>query len=232
MITRSAVVLLILAVFAGGCGSDKKKTTKTTAKAPATSTTAATPPTDAAGCEKIAAPAPRSAGHLKKPSLKLSPNKNATVTLSTNCGNITITLDVKRAPKTASSFAALVKMGFYDNLTFHRILADFVIQGGDPLGTGQGGPGYNIVEKPPSNLHYTRGLVAMAKANVDPPGASGSQFFIVTGQDVGLPPDYALVGRVTDGLMSINKIAAEPVSGPEGSPLSPVVITKATLHEG
>src|SRR2546423_236090 len=84
-------------------------------------------------------------------------------------------------------------------------------------------------KKPPSDLHYTRGIVAMAKANVDPPGASGSQFFIVTGQDVGLPPDYALVGKVKTGMATVNKIAAEPVSGPEGSPLSPVVITKARL---
>jgi cyclophilin family peptidyl-prolyl cis-trans isomerase len=235
MPARLAAFALVLALVAAGCGSDKKKSTKTTASTPATpatTTTEAAPATDDAGCEKVEAPKPKGPGKLKKPSLKLSASKPATVTLTTNCGDIVIALDVKRAPKTASSFAALAKMGFFDDLTFHRILADFVIQGGDPLGNGQGGPGYNVVEKPPKDLRYTRGLVAMAKSNVDPPGASGSQFFIVTAQDAGLPPDYALVGKVKSGMGTVNKIASEPVSGPEGSPLSPVVITSASLNEG
>jgi cyclophilin family peptidyl-prolyl cis-trans isomerase len=234
MTVRLAALALVLALVAAGCGDDKKGPAKTTAKtaAPAPTATTAAPATDAAGCEKVEAPKPKGPGHLKKPSLKLSAKKAATVTLTTNCGDIVIALDVKRAPKTAASFASLAKMGFYDDLTFHRILADFVVQGGDPLGNGQGGPGYNIVEKPPKDLRYTRGVVAMAKANVDPPGASGSQFFIVTGQDAGLPPDYALVGKVSSGMATVNKIAAEPVSGPEGSPLSPVVITGASVDEG
>ena len=234
MTARLAALLLVLALVAAGCGSDKKKSTKTTAStpAPATTTTAAAPATDDAGCEQVAAPKPKGPGKLKKPTLKLSASKPATVTLTTNCGDIVIALDVKRAPKTAASFAALAKMGFYDNLTFHRILADFVIQGGDPLGNGQGGPGYNITEKPPKDLRYTRGIVAMAKANVDPPGASGSQFFIVTAQDAGLPPEYALVGKVKSGMGTVNKIASEPVSGPEGSPLSPVIIKSASLNQG
>jgi cyclophilin family peptidyl-prolyl cis-trans isomerase len=233
MTARLAALALVLALVAAGCGDSKKSPAKTTAKTDtAAPTTTAAPATDEAGCEKVDAPKPKGPGHLKKPTLKLSASKPATVTLTTNCGDIVIALDVKRAPKTAASFAALAKMGFYDDLTFHRILADFVVQGGDPLGNGQGGPGYNIVEKPPKDLRYTRGVVAMAKANVDPPGASGSQFFIVTGQDAGLPPDYALVGKVKTGMATVNKIAAEPVSGPEGSPLSPVVITGASVSEG
>jgi cyclophilin family peptidyl-prolyl cis-trans isomerase len=133
---------------------------------------------------------------------------------------------------TTASFASLVQRGFYDHLTFHRVLADFVIQGGDPLGNGQGGPGYSVVERPPSDTRYTRGVVAMAKTAAERPGTSGSQFFVVTGDDVGLPPEYALVGKVTGSYEAVDKIAAEPVSGPEGQPLSPVVIEKATLDVG
>ena len=75
-----------------------------------------------------------------------------------------------------------------------------MIQGGDPLGTGTGGPGYSVDEKPPANLAYTKGIVAMAKSSAEPPGRSGSQFFVVTGADAGLPPEYALVGKVEQGL--------------------------------
>ena len=74
-----------------------------------------------------------------------------------------------------------------------------MIQGGDPLGTGTGGPGYTVVEKPPANLAYTKGTVAMAKSSAEPPGSSGSQFYVVTGADAGLPPEYALVGKVSEG---------------------------------
>jgi peptidyl-prolyl cis-trans isomerase B (cyclophilin B) len=121
-----------------------------------------------------------------------------------------------------------VTKGFFDGLTFHRIVAGFVIQGGDPLGNGQGGPGYQVVEKPPASLKYTRGLVAMAKAGNDPSGASGSQFFVVTAGDAGLPPDYALVGRVTRGMSTVNRISAEPVNA-ESFPYDAVVIEKATI---
>ncbi len=111
----------------------------------------------------------------------------------------TIALDTERAPKTANSFAYLSEEGFYDDLTFHRIVPGFVIQGGDPLGTGTGGPGYSVDEKPPANLAYTKGMVAMAKSSAEPPGRSGSQFYVVTGADAGLPPEYALVGKVERG---------------------------------
>jgi cyclophilin family peptidyl-prolyl cis-trans isomerase len=235
MTARLALPALLLALFAAGCGDDDKKTSETAkADSPATTeaATTAAQETDAAGCEKVEAPEPKGEQNLPKPKLKLKADQPATVVLDTNCGEITIKLDVKRAPKTASSVAALAKDGFYDGLTFHRILADFVLQGGDPLGNGQGGPGYSVVEKPPSDLRYTRGIVAMAKTGVEPAGTSGSQFFIVTGEDVGLPPEYALVGKVTAGFDAVDKIAAEPISGPEGQPLSPVVIEKATLNVG
>ena len=106
--------------------------------------------------------------------------------MQTSCGTFEIALDTKRAPKTTNSFAYLADEGFYDDLTFHRIVPGFVIQGGDPLGTGTGGPGYSVDEKPPANLAYTKGTVAMAKSSAEPPGRSGSQFFVVTGADAGL----------------------------------------------
>jgi peptidyl-prolyl cis-trans isomerase B (cyclophilin B) len=149
------------------------------------------------------------------------------VTLTTNCGTIEILLDVRRAPRTTSSFASLVKRGFYNGLTFHRVVAGFVIQGGDPQGDGSGGPGYTIVERPPANLRYTLGTVAMAKTGADPAGASGSQFFIVTARDAELPAQYALVGRVVGSFAGVEAISNQATQ--EGEPLRPVVIGRATL---
>jgi len=227
ILTLMALVLMLAAAGCGGGNDDEKdKATTTATTEPAA---AAAEETDAAGCVIVEAPEPRGPGDEEKPPAKLS-GKAYTVTLKTNCGDIVIALDVKRAPKTAASFASLTDSGFFDGLSFHRVLADFVIQGGDPLGNGQGGPGYSVVEKPPNDLRYTRGVVAMAKAVVDPSGASGSQFFIVTGEDTGLTPDYALVGKVKSGFGAINKIITQPVDGPQGVPLNPVVIETATLE--
>lgn len=150
--------------------------------------------------------------------------------MTTNCGTIDIKLDVREAPRTTASFAYLVKRGFYDDLTFHRVAAGFVIQGGDPNGDGSGGPGYTVVEAPPSNVHYTLGTVAMAKTGADPAGSSGSQFFIVTARQAALPPQYALVGNVVGSLAGVEAIAKLPTDPPQdGTPLTPVVIKRATL---
>ncbi len=154
------------------------------------------------------------------------------VTLATNCGTIAIQLAVTHAPKTTTSFAYLVRRGFYNDLTFHRVAANFVIQGGDPNGDGSGGPGYTIVERPPANLRYVRGTVAMAKRDTDPAGASGSQFFIVTAREIELPPQYALVGRVVGSMAGVNTIAKLATSPPQdGAPIHPVVISRATLSQ-
>jgi peptidyl-prolyl cis-trans isomerase B (cyclophilin B) len=175
-------------------------------------------------------PVPKGAQQIPKPTLKLDPAKTYLVTLSTNCGAIDIHLDVRQAPATTASFAYLVKRGFYNNLTFHRVAANFVIQGGDPNGDGSGGPGYTIVEPPPSDLRYTLGTVAMAKTSTDPSGASGSQFFIVTTAEASLPPQYALVGNVVGSLASVETIAKLPTDPPDdGAPIKPVVIKSATL---
>jgi cyclophilin family peptidyl-prolyl cis-trans isomerase len=150
--------------------------------------------------------------------------------LNTNCGTIDIQLAVRAAPRTTASFAYLVRRGFYDDLTFHRVALGFVIQGGDPNGDGSGGPGYVVVERPPSDLRYTRGTVAMAKTDTDPAGASGSQFFIVTTGEAPLPPQYALVGSVVGGMGGVEAISRLPTDPPQdGAPTTPVVISRATL---
>jgi len=152
--------------------------------------------------------------------------------MQTSCGEIEIALDVKRAPKTSASFVYLARRGFFDGLAFHRIVRGFVVQGGDPAGNGQGGPGYTVVEPPPAGTRYTRGTVAMAKTQSDPPGASGSQFYIVTGTDAGLPPDYAVLGKVLRGDAVLGAMDAVPTAGPSNdTPTAAVVINRVTITE-
>jgi peptidyl-prolyl cis-trans isomerase B (cyclophilin B) len=156
------------------------------------------------------------------------------VTVATNCGTFAFTLDVKDSPKTSASFYSLVKRGFFDGLTFHRVAAGFVIQGGDPAGTGTGGPGYTVVEPPPAGTQYVQGDVAMAKTQAQPSGASGSQFFVVTGanitQSAGLTPDYALLGKVVSGMGVVEAIGALPTTpAQDGSPSPPVVMSRVTV---
>ena len=178
-------------------------------------------------------PAPRGPQHLRAPRYTLDPSKTYIVSVATNCGSFAIKLDVKDAPRTTASFYALVKRGFYDGLMFQRVATGFVIQGGDPYGNGTGGPGYTVVEPPPQDLQYVRGTVAMAKTQTQPAGASGSQFFIVTAADAsvseGLPPDYALVGKVVSGMNVVKAIGSLPTS-PSGDdmPIPPVVMSKVT----
>jgi peptidyl-prolyl cis-trans isomerase B (cyclophilin B) len=162
----------------------------------------------------------------------LDASKSYTVTLKTNKGTFGFSLDVKDSPNTTASFAALVKRGFFDGTIFHRIVPDFVIQGGDPTGTGTGtgGPGYSTVDVPPSGTKYTKGVVAMAKAGSEPPGTAGSQFFVVTADEVSLPPDYTLLGKVTSGLAVVEKIGQLGDPATE-HPTERVEIQKATLSE-
>lgn len=186
----------------------------------------------AAQCETVDAPPPKTDVKLKAPSAD-APTASGVV-FDTSCGSFTVAFD-DRAPKTAASFQHLAEEGFYDDTVFHRVVPGFVIQGGDPLGTdpklaGTGGPGYSVDEKPPADLSYTKGIVAMAKSDAEPPGRSGSQFYVVTGVDAGLPPDYALVGEVTDGMDVVEAIDALGTPGADGPPSMPVVINSATTE--
>ncbi len=236
---RAALISIALAgaaVFAVGCGDDDEPGKPAAGKATPAPTTTATTPAPAKGrCVRVAAPEPKGEQNLDAPSGELDAKKTYVVVMDTSCGEIQITLDVKRAPDTAASVANLVRKRFYDGLTFHRIGrgaggADFVIQGGDPLGNGQGGPGYSVTEEPPEGVRYTRGVVAMAKTQLEDAGTSGSQFYIVTAKDAGLPADYALLGRVTAGDEVVTRIAKEETDPQTEQPLKPVVIRRATLR--
>jgi peptidyl-prolyl cis-trans isomerase B (cyclophilin B) len=163
----------------------------------------------------------------------LDANKTNSIVVDTSKGSFTFELATKISPCTTASFAGLVEKGFFNGLTFHRIVPGFVIQGGDPEGNGMGGPGYSTVDAPPQDTQYKKGLVAMAKTQTEPAGTSGSQFFVVTGEDVGLPPDYAVLGNVTDGLDVVEKIdkLGDP-NDPSGAPTEPVKIDKMELSTG
>jgi peptidyl-prolyl cis-trans isomerase B (cyclophilin B) len=180
-----------------------------------------------AGCTEVSAPKPKQV-HLSAPQRTLQ--GPATAKIETSCGTFAISLDVSRAPKTTSSFAYLARQGVYDDTVFHRIVPGFVIQGGDPSGSGTGGPGYFVDEPPPQDLSYVRGVAAMAKSAAEPPGRSGSQFFVVTVPDAGLTPDYALLGRVTSGFDVVERI--EELGTPGGKPKAPVLIRRVTVEGG
>jgi len=181
------------------------------------------------GCKQVEQP-PAKHVKLKAPKQTVQPGEELTAVVQTSCGSFDIALDTERAPKTANSFAYMAEEGFYDETTFHRIVPEFVIQGGDPLGTGLGGPGYKVVEKPPANLAYTKGIVAMAKSSAEPPGTSGSQFFVVTGADAGLPAEYALVGKVSSGMDVVNRIGKLGTASEK--PKQTVLVEKMTIEKG
>jgi len=218
MIKTSAVSLLAAALLLAACGDDDSTST-------ATSTTAA-----AGECQDVKAP-PAKNDKFKQPEQVLKKGEPATATVETSCGSFVITLDTENSPKTANSFAFLAEQGFYDGTIFHRIVPGFVIQGGDPTGTGNGGPGYTITEPPRQDTTYSNGLVAMAKTAVEPPGASGSQFFVVTAPaDAGLPPDYAVLGEVTEGDDVVKAIGK--LGDPSEQPTQVVTIDKVTIDAG
>jgi len=190
------------------------------------STTAAS----ASGCEQVEEPKAKNVSFPAAPKQIVKKGEEVTALVETSCGDFEIALDSQRAPKTVNSFVVLSQRGFYDGLGFHRVAPGFVIQGGDPQGTGSGGPGYSVDEKPPANLAYTKGVVAMAKSSAEPPGRSGSQFFVVLTADAGLPPEYALVGRVDEGLDTVERIGE--LGTPAEKPKQTVLIEKISIDKG
>lgn len=146
----------------------------------------------------------------------------------TSCGDFDVTLDPEAAPETTASLVALARAGFFDTTTMHRVVPGFVVQGGDPTASGTGGPGYTTTDPPPSNARYTRGVVAMAKGGFDPPGTAGSQFFVVTADDAGLPREYAIVGEVTSGYEAVERIDSLGDLATE-RPSQPVVVERVSV---
>jgi peptidyl-prolyl cis-trans isomerase B (cyclophilin B) len=221
---RRATLIFLAALALAACGGGEDKRTAGGGTQPP-----ATVPT-ATGCQQVDQPDPKPDGGQKKPSDRLDPKKTYTVRVKTNCGSFSWRLDVETSPKTAASIVALAENDFYDNTTFHRIAPDFVIQGGDPTGTGSGGPGYKTVDKPPSGTRYRKGVVAMAKGGNEPKGTAGSQFFVVTGPGGGeLTADYAVVGRVTKGMGVVDRIGG--LGTQDETPTQVVVIQDLTVEE-
>ena len=228
MFRRLTVLLCALALGLAACGGDDDGGG---ADKPKQTPQAEQKVTD--GCKKVAQPKPKPNGGAKPPTRALDRSTTYDVVLKTSCGDITIRLDQTTSPRTAASFASLAKSGFFDGTTFHRIVPGFVIQGGDPTGTGTGGPGYSTRDVPPAGTTYKKGTVAMAKTQTEPPGTAGSQFYIVTAADAGLRPEYAVLGKVVKGQDAVDAIGelGDPASGEAGTPLQPVVIERASVRE-
>lgn len=161
------------------------------------------------------------------PDLTIDLDKSYSATLHTNHGDITIDFDAVRSPLAVNNFVFLAREGFYDGVIFHRVIPGFVAQGGDPTGTGRGGPGYRFRDELEGPGGYSRGTVAMANAG---PNTNGSQFFICLA-DVGLPHSYTIFGSVSSGMEAVDAIAAVP-TGAGDRPKSDCVISSVTITEG
>ncbi len=206
--------LLAVALLAGGCGGGDEATSSQSVP----------------GCTAVEAPKPREPAPRQAPSAELDPDVKYTAVVRTNCGEFTITLAPERSPNATASFAALAEDGYYDDTVFHRIVPEFVIQGGDPTASGTGGPGYTTVDTPPKNTQYTLGTVAMAKTAAEPRGAAGSQFFVVTTEALQLPADYAVIGEVTSGFETVARIGG--YGDAAGVPTVVVGVESITISRG
>jgi cyclophilin family peptidyl-prolyl cis-trans isomerase len=179
--------------------------------------------------------APANKNYTTPPEMKIDVTKSYQAVIQTNKGNFTIDLFAKAAPKTVNNFVFLSKEGFYNDITFHRIIQSFMIQTGDPTGTGKGGPGYKFEDELSSTYQYEPGIVAMANAG---PNTNGSQFFICTGADcsnLSKFPNYTIFGKVTEGMDTVLQIAATKVSpqqyGEVSHPIETIVISSVKIIE-
>ena len=169
--------------------------------------------------------------YSQPPEMSIDPSKTYTAAIRTGHGVITVDLLASDAPATVNNFVFLAKEGFYTDGKFHRVIKDFMIQGGCPTGDGTGGPGYRFNDEPVTR-QYTKGTLAMANAG---PNTNGSQFFIVHGGDVGLPPNYTIFGMLTDGLDVLDSLANSPVGsgggGENSRPAEPLAINNVEIAE-
>jgi peptidyl-prolyl cis-trans isomerase B (cyclophilin B) len=202
------VVLLLVAALAAGCGGDDS---------------GPGPVVDSCDVE-IQDPS-------RAPELQpLDPGSKPQIEFVTSHGNFTVQVDPVSAPCNGDSMVDLANDGFFDGTRFHRIVPGFIIQGGDPTATGNGGSGYTTIDAPKPDTAYTKGVVAMAKSQFEQPGTGGSQFFIVTADNANLPPDYAVVGKVVQGLDVVEKIGKLGNPRTE-APTEKIVIESTTVSE-
>ncbi len=166
--------------------------------------------------------------YASPPEMTIDPERDYSATLETSEGTIEIDLFAEDSPRTVNNFVFLARDGFYDGVIFHRVIEDFMIQGGDPTGTGTGGPGYRFPDELDlaSERGYPRGTVAMANAG---PDTNGSQFFIMH-RDTPLPPNYSVFGEVREGLDVVDEIASTDTDSRD-RPRSDIRIESVTVHE-
>ncbi len=227
---------------ASGAAASSPGASSPGASGPASTTDSATTPSAAASTPGAGAPdepgdgCPPAEGAKKRttvfrnpPQTCIDPAKTYTATVTTDAGPFTIALDAKKAPKTVNNFVFLARHKYYDGIVFHRVIKGFMTQGGDPDGTGAGGPGYPIPDELPQQGEYKIGSVAMANAG---PNTNGSQFFIITGEDgAALAPSYSLFGEVTEGMDTVKKIEADGSDGDPEPPATTHKITSVTIAE-
>ena len=214
----AVVASALLIVGCGDSGSSNAKDTVTTQK----------PEGGCAFSEPAAAGAKKQ--QFARAGKVLQAGKRYAIEFTTTCGLIRVVLDRTLGGPIPNSIAFLATKRFYDGLTFHRVVPDFVLQGGDPDGNGGGGPGYRVVGAPPKSYRYKLGDIAMAKTPSAPRGDSGSQFFVISGAGgAQLPPDYGILGHAADkrSLATISRIAALAIA--DSAPSKPVWIVTARL---
>jgi peptidylprolyl isomerase len=230
-ILSAAVVVLLLAGLVLMLVTNRSGSTST-AGAPTAAPFAAEPTALAAAPAATTAPAAAPAAQKKTysapPPITIDPKKNYTATFTTPRGDFVVKLRPDLAPQTVNSFVFLAKEGFFDGLTWHRVLPNFMAQGGDPTGTGTGGPGYNLPDEFTDKVKFDKpGILAMA--NTGQPNSGGSQFFVTTAPADYLDGKYTIFGEVEKGQEIVNAI---PLRDPEQNPTTPgEQIVKITIAE-
>ncbi|MDV8002088.1 peptidylprolyl isomerase [Rhodococcus sp. IEGM 1408] len=242
---RTALGVLALAVplALAGCGADDSPAEDASATGTATtagseaagSGTAASETAGSESTEAVAAECPPAEGATERatsftsaPPMCLTPGVDYSAVITTDAGEVTVDLLEEKAPATVNNFVFLARHKYYEGIGFHRVIPGFMIQGGDPQGTGSGGPGYEFADELPADGEYQVGSMAMANAG---PGTNGSQFFVVTGESgVSLSPDYSLFGTVTEGMETVTAIEADGSS--QGTPKTLHTIEKVEIVEG
>ena len=179
-------------------------------------------------CPAADGSSPRTTRFDGPPPMCIDPAKRYSATMETSMGTLVIALDAAAAPKTVNNFVFLARYHYFDTVTFHRVINGFVCQGGDPKGTGRGGPGYRFEDELPAAGRYEIGSLAMANAG---PNTNGSQFFLISGPSgVRLPPQYSLFGKVVKGLEIVEAMQSVPTDRND-KPLTPLVINSVTVTE-
>ena len=227
------IVLAILAVLVlTACSGEQETTSSSSVVTTTTTTTTTTKPEPTAATEPTAQPDSMgenmSMQYDSPPATVINETKTYKAVINTTLGAINVDLFTTEVPNTVNNFVFLAREGFYDNVIFHRVIPGFMIQGGDPTGTGMGGPGYRFNDEP-VRRQYDPGILAMANSG---PNTNGSQFFIMHGA-VALPPNYTIFGFATGGLDVVHAIASSPTApGGEGSrPIEPPQILSIEIIE-